>query len=212
MAAKVRIAVVDDHPIFREGVAQALCSADDLELVAEGSSAAEAIEIAQDHLPDVLLLDIDMPGSGLDAVRTIARQCPRVKVMMLTVSGSEEHLDSALQAGAHAYVLKGVSGPDFLTSVRAVHDDGHCITPEIATRLLAKAMKRSIGAAGTAELPTLTAREEDILRLIANTYTTWEISERLNLSEKIVCDYISNIMQKLHLRARVESALFAGRH
>lgn len=212
MPAKVRIAVVDDHQIFREGVAQALCSADDLEIVAEGSSAAEAVEIAQNHLPDVLLLDINMPGSGLDAVRAISRQCPRVKVMMLTVSGSEEHMDSALQAGAHAYVLKGISGPDFLNSVRAVHDVGHYITPEVATRLLANAMKRPAPGPRNDELPTLTAREQEILVLIAGGQTTSQISERLNIGEKIVCDYLANILQKMHVRARVESALFASRH
>ncbi len=209
MPSRLRIAVIDDHPIFREGVAQALCSADDLELIAEGSSADEAVEIAQNHLPDVMLLDLNLPGSGLNAVRAISRQCPRVKVMMLTVSSSDEHVEKALECGAHAYVLKGISGPDFIASVRALHEGNHQLTPDVAARLLAKA--RVVITDHTTELPSLTRREEDILRLLASAHTPQQVAERLQLTEELVADYIGNILQKLHLRSVLTSAL-AKRH
>ena len=212
MPSRLRIAVVDDHPIFREGIAQALCSTEDLELVAEGSSAEEAIKIAEHHLPDILLLDINMPGCGLNAARTIARQYPHIKLMMLTVSESEEHVESAIEAGAHAYMLKGISGPEFLRSVRAIQHGGHTMAPEVATRLLAKAAHMSTSFDSRFELPTLTPREQEILRLLADSLSNEEIAELMNLTEKIVSDYIGNIIQKMHLRARVESALHGNCH
>jgi DNA-binding NarL/FixJ family response regulator len=205
---RLRIAVVDDHPIFREGVAQALGSAEDLEIVAEGSSADEAIEIAQNHLPDVLLLDINMPGCGIDAVRAITRQCPRVKVMMLTVSSADDDVDMAIDAGAHAYVLKGISGPDFIHSVRTLHEGEHFLRPDIAARLLAKAKRSSIASA---ELPTLSQKEEEILRYLANGMNKAEVAREIGMEENLVSDFIGNILQKLHIRAILESAL-SSRH
>lgn len=209
MPSRLRIAIVDDHPIFREGVAQAIDAAGDLELVAEGASAHEAVEIAQNHLPDILLLDVNMPGSSLDAVRAITRQCPRVKVMMLTVSGSDEHVDLALESGARAYILKGISGPDFINTVRALQEGDHYITPEIASRLLLRA--RTTDPELQSELPSLTRREEEVLRLLARSFSNKEVALRLDLTEELVSRYVGNILQKLHLRAVLESAL-ARRH
>ena len=209
MPSRLRIAIIDDHPIFREGVAQAIDAAGDLELVAEGASALEAVEIAQNHLPDILLLDVNMPGSSLDAVRAITRQCPRVKVMMLTVSGSEEHVELALESGARAYILKGISGPDFISTVRALHEGDHYVTPEIASRLLLKA--RTTHPELQSELPSLIRREEEILRLLARSFSNRDVALRLNLTEELVSRYVGNILQKLHLRAVLESAL-ARRH
>ena len=111
MPDRIRIAVIDDHPLFREGVTHTIRNSKLLEVVAEGACAEDAVRIAKDQQPDIILLDVSMPGSGLEAVRTIAHACPFVKVIMLTVSESEDHVSQALAAGSQGYVLKGTSGP-----------------------------------------------------------------------------------------------------
>ncbi len=120
MNQKTRVVIVDDYPSFREGVAQLLSSAPDTEVVGLGGSAEEAALLAADLQPDVLLLDLDMPGGGLNAARAVAVCCPAVKVVILTVSHDEDDLLAALQAGARAYVLKGVSGRDLTRILRSV--------------------------------------------------------------------------------------------
>src|SRR5262245_50117217 len=114
MSDRLRVAVVDDHPIFREGVAHTLRSARALEIVGEGATAEDAIQIAQKELPDMLLLDINMPGGGIEATRSIVRTFPFIKVIVLTISEREDDVTKALEAGAKGYVLKGTSGSDLV--------------------------------------------------------------------------------------------------
>jgi two-component system, NarL family, nitrate/nitrite response regulator NarL len=208
MAETIRIAVVDDHPMLRAGVVRTLADESDFEVVSEGGSAAEAVEIAQQFLPDVMLLDMNMPGSGHIAIERIAACCPAVKVIMLTVQEDYESVTMALKLGARGYVLKGVGGLELVTIVRAVHDGGSYVSPSLAAKLLSD-FNRSRGreAPDEAGRDSLTAREEQILRLIGEGLSNKEIGNKLDLKEKTVKHYVTNILQKLQLRNRVEAAV-----
>ena len=203
----IRVAVIDDHPLFREGVAHTIHSSKVLAVVAEGACADDAIRIARDALPDIMLLDVSMPGGGIEAAQAISQVCPVVKTIMLTVSESEEHVAQALAAGARGYVLKGTSGPELINTVRAVSRGESYVSPGLAARLLTIAKRPPTAVAQDGDLPELTKREEDILDHVARGMTNKEIARSLNISEKTVKHYMTNIMQKLHVRNRVEAVL-----
>ena len=132
----IRIAVIDDHPMFRDGVVHTLRSAPDIDVVAEGATAQDAVQIGKCNTPHMILLDISMPGGGLEAVREIRRDCPSVKIVMLTASENENHVQSALQNGVNGYIVKGCSGPELLQIIRGVQNCESYITPALAARLL----------------------------------------------------------------------------
>jgi two-component system, NarL family, nitrate/nitrite response regulator NarL len=210
MSDNLRIVVVDDHPMFREGVVHSLESQPDMEVVGQGASAEEGIRLVQQLLPDVALLDISIPGGGVEAARAISTSCPVVKIVMLTASENEDHVVSALEAGARAYVLKGVSTREMTSVVRSVHAGEVYVTPALAAHLLAT---RTVAAAKP-KLPVdpmnqLTEREQQILELVASGHSNKEIGRRLFLTEKTVKHYMTNILQKLQVRNRVEAALLA---
>lgn len=210
--SKIHVAIIDDHPLFRQGVAQTLNDAPDIEVVAEGTSAQDAVRLVSDLLPDILLLDIDIPGGGLNAAQALAARIPVTKIVMLTVSEEEEHLLAALKAGAKAYVLKGVSGRDLITIVRGVWRGEVYITPALATSLLLEMTGTASGERPSANLlDDLTERERQILELVAGGLSNKEIGQRLQLTEKTVKHHMTNILQKLQVRNRVEAALLAQR-
>lgn len=204
------MAVVDDHPLFRDGVANTLAAAAMIEVVAQGASAAEALTIAADHLPDVMLLDVSMPGGGIEAAKTLSKAFPAVKVIILTVSESDEHFSAALENGARGYVLKGVSGPELINTVNAIQRGEQYVTPGLAARLLTRLKqdppRRAPGEPDDA-LSELTTREYQILEKVSRGLTNKEIAAAFQISEKTVKHYMSNIMQKLHVRNRVEALL-----
>ena len=167
MTERIRVAVVDDHPIFREGVAFTIRSSQAFEIVAEGASADDAIRIAKDLLPDVILLDVSMPGGGIEAARVISTACPVVKVIMLTVSEQEEDVTQALEAGANGYILKGTSGTDLISTLQSVSRGESYVSPGLAARLLAVSMRNVRQQTRPAEQVDLTKREEQILELVA---------------------------------------------
>lgn len=213
MTEALQIAIVDDHPLFRAGVAQALERYPEFELVAEGETAAQAIAIAGRSLPDVMLLDVSMPGGGLNAVRQIALESPVVKVIMLTVSEDEEDVTAALRAGAKGYVLKGVAARDLASIIRSVATGDVYVTPSLAASLLFEltgASQRSPGEPNL--LDDLTEREHQILERVAAGDSNKEIAAQLQLREKTVKHHMTNILQKLHVRNRVEAALLAKRN
>lgn len=207
MTERIRVAVVDDHPIFREGVAFTIRSSQAFEIVAEGASADDAIRIAKDLLPDVILLDVSMPGGGIEAARSISTACPVVKVIMLTVSEQEEDVTQALEAGANGYILKGTSGTDLISTLQSVSRGESYVSPGLAARLLAVSMRNVRQQARPAEQVELTKREEQILELVARGLTNKEIANTLAISEKTVKHYMTNVMQKLQVRNRVEAVL-----
>ena len=196
---------------MRAGIVQALSREADIEIVAEGQSADEAVEIARKHLPDVMLVDINMPGGGLDALRRISESCPAVACIVITVREDEETVGRALRVGARGYVLKGISGRDLAKTIRSIHQGDVYITPSLATRLLMANTGPAAAPPDHKRLDDLTDREIQILRLIAKGMINKQIGVELDLSEKTVKHYVTNILQKLQVRNRVEAALIAQR-
>jgi DNA-binding NarL/FixJ family response regulator len=213
MTDPLQIAIIDDHPLFRAGVAQALERYPDFEVVAEGETAAQAVSIAGRKLPDVMLLDVSMPGGGVNAVRQIASDFPVVKVIMLTVSEDEEDVTASLRAGAKGYVLKGVAARELAEIIRSVATGDVYVTPSLAATLLFELTGASTRQAGDPNpLDDLTDRERQILERVAAGDSNKEIGAQLQLSEKTVKHHMTNILQKLHVRNRVEAALLARRN
>ena len=208
MSDPIRVLIADDHPLFREGVAHSLAAEPDMALVGQAVSGEEALSLARDLLPDVLLLDIAMPGKGgLAAAAEIAAACPATKIVMLTVSEHEDDLLAAFKAGARGYVLKGVSARELANVVRVVASGEAYVSPSLAAGVLVE-MTRS---RAPDPLNELTEREREILQLVAQGLTNREIGERLHLAEKTVKHYMTNVLGKLHVRSRVEAALLAAR-
>jgi DNA-binding NarL/FixJ family response regulator len=207
MADLIRVIVADDHPLFRDGVVSSLRATPDLIVEGEASSADEAVQLAREHLPDVALLDITMPGGGLNAARDIATACPATRIVMLTVSEDEDDLLAALKAGASGYVLKGVSARELAAIVRQVHRGEAYVTPPLAAQML-REMSRPRRAD---PLDELTPREREVLELVAAGLSNVEIGRRLDLAEKTIKRYIPNILAKFQVRSRVEAALLAQR-
>ncbi len=210
MGDRIRIAVVDDHPLFRDGVASILRAKSDMEIIGEGNTAQDALKLARDMLPDIMLLDIAMPGGGLNAAKDIAIRCPVVKVVMLTVSEDEDDVLEAFKAGAKAYTLKGVSGSELIGIIKAVYAGQVYVTPELAANVLLDMTRVSDMPTSARRLVNdLTTREHEVLELVAAGNSNKEIGTRLYLSETTVKHYVSNILQKLQVRNRVEAALLA---
>jgi DNA-binding NarL/FixJ family response regulator len=210
MSATIRIAVVDDHPLLRDGVVNTLKAAG-MDVVGVGGCATDATRLAADHGPDVMLLDISMPGGGIETARSLAQSHPGIMTIMLTVSEREDDVIAAMEAGARAYVLKGISGPDLLATIHAVRQGETYITPQIAARVLAKMRHNGNGGVSARSRPIdtteLTAREEQIINEVAQGLTNKEIAIKFSLSEKTVKHYMTSVLQKLQVRNRVEAVI-----
>ncbi|MEX0969851.1 MAG: response regulator transcription factor [Paracoccaceae bacterium] len=205
----IRILIADDHPLYRNGVAMSLAEEDGFEVVAACASASEAIEATARLAPDVVLLDISMPGNGLTAARDILARQPDCAVAMLTASEQDEDLFTALQAGARGYILKGVGANELIGAVRGLAAGESHIAPGLAARVLHVMRRRQTSAAERRPIDELTHREEEILRLVAQGMSNKEVGLGLNLQEKTVKHYMTAILQKLQARNRVEAALIA---
>jgi len=207
MTEPIEILVVDDHPLFRQGVVNSLALDPGFSVVAETDSGEEALALARKLLPNVVLLDISMPGwNGIVTAERIAMACPATVIVMLTGSDDKDKLLAALKAGARAYVLKGVSAKELAAVVRAAVAGEVYVSPSIAAEMLVSLTQ---GKAPD-PLQELTDREREILALIGNGLTNREIGERVFLSEKTIKHYVTNILQKLQVRSRVEAALVAN--
>jgi two-component system, NarL family, nitrate/nitrite response regulator NarL len=207
MSEPVRILVVDDHPLFRQGVVLALNASAEFTVVGEAGSGEEALALARELLPDIVLLDISMPGwSGLVTAEKIATACPATAIVLLTASEDQDMLLSAFKAGARAYVLKGVSAQKLLDVLRSALLGEVYVSPPLASEMLASLTR----SRAPDPLQELTERERDILGLIGIGMTNREIGQRVFLSEKTIKRYVTNILQKLQVRSRVEAALVAS--
>jgi DNA-binding NarL/FixJ family response regulator len=208
MLQRIRVAVVDDHPLFCDGVIQTFCVCKELDLIAKGANRDDAVQIAKEDKPDVLLLDIQLPGGGIEAARLIAGLGLPTKIIMLTASENEGDVAAAFEAGACGYVLKGISGRDLIDTICTIQAGGTYVTPALAARMLKGIHQRPPGKPASAVF-VLTPREEDILECVAIGQTNKEIAIRLSISEKTVKHYMTTIMHKLQVRNRVEAALKA---
>ncbi|MBY6004916.1 response regulator transcription factor [Salipiger bermudensis] len=207
----IRIVVADDHPIFREGLARSLSDSKAVAVVGQAADAPGAIELVLRTKPDVVLLDISMPGGGLTALREIASQMPETVVAMLTVSEEDTDIVEALKAGAKGYILKGIGARELLDVVTDLAAGRSYLSPSLAMKVL-EAMRAPAEVPKESPLDTLTPREEDILRLVSEGLSNKEVARRLDLQEKTVKHYMTSILQKLHARNRVEAALIARDH
>ena len=207
MNRQITVIVVDDHPLYRSGVVRTLEDDGGFDVVAEGSDAATAVQLAQKHKPDLIILDISMPGSGLEAAKRIADVVPRTRIAMLTVSEADDDIVRALDLGAAAYIQKGVGGLELVRIAKSIAAGQSYVAPGLAARLLVGMRNRTTGGSANADL---TAREEQILRLVAKGLSNKEVGRTLSLQEKTVKHYMTNILQKLQVRNRVEAAIKAG--
>lgn len=209
MPSPIRILLADDHPLFREGVAHSLGAEPDFEVIAQAGSGEEAVELTQRLHPDMVLLDVTMTGmGGIAAAGKIAASAPEVRIMMLTVSENRENLMAALKAGAHGYVLKGVSASELRSITRRVARGEAYVTPALAADMLTEFSHPH----PLDSFSELTERETQILKLLSQGLTNREIGERMYLAEKTVKHYMTSILQKLHVRSRTEAALIAMQH
>ena len=208
MTDSIDILVVDDHPLFRQGVVHSLEMDSGFKVVGETASGEEALGLARSLLPDLVLLDVSMPGwSGIVTAEKIAMACPATAIVMLTGSDDKDKLLAAFKAGARGYVLKGVSAKELAGVVRSAVAGEVYVSPSIAAEMLVSLTQ---GKAPD-PLQELTPREREILALIGTGLTNREIGEHIFLSEKTIKHYVTNILQKLQVRSRVEAALVASR-
>lgn len=206
MAEKFRVVVVDDHELLRGGVIRALKLDDMIEIVGEGASGMDAINLAKVCAPDLILLDISMPGNGIEAARAIRDLPAPPLIIMLTASEDDDDLMCALEAGAVGYLLKGSNALDLIAAVKSVKAGGSFISPNLALRMLSKNAQ-----AEASPLSSLSEYEEHALRLISEGLTNREVGEQLGITEKTVKSHVTNILRKLNARNRVEAALMAKR-
>jgi DNA-binding NarL/FixJ family response regulator len=211
MSDAVRVVLVDDHPLFREGVAHVLRSDPGLTVVAEGDVAADALALANEHTPDLLLLDLDMLGGGLSIVADVLAISPKTQVVVLTASDDNDDVLAAFRAGASGYILKGVSARELISILHKIHAGEGYVPPSLAAVLLRGMAVFPPAEEASSPLDSLTPREQQVLDLIAAGQSNKEIGLQLSLTEKTVKYYVSNILLKLQVRNRVEAALLAQR-
>jgi two-component system nitrate/nitrite response regulator NarL len=204
MAEKTRVVVVDDHALLRRGVIRALTLDDMIEVVGEGASANDAVGLVTQYAPDLILLDISMPGNGIEAARTIRDLPTTTRVVMLTVSGDEDDVVRALEAGAVGYLLKGTDAGDLITAVKKVKAGESFISPNLALRILSSNAQVEISP-----LPLLSEYETRTLSLISEGMTNREVGEQLDVQEKTVRSDVINILRKFKIRNRTEAAAAA---
>jgi two-component system, NarL family, nitrate/nitrite response regulator NarL len=206
MGDKIRVAIVDDHPMVREGVAHVIADDAGFEVVAKGGTSHEAVEIIKTHNPDILVLDISIPGGGISALQAIVKLGKNSKVLMLTVSDDQSDVFNALNLGAHGYVLKGISGPELIQALRAVYVDGHYLSPNLGAKMLTEISRHKLDS-HSENHNRLTEREEGVLKLVQLGKANKEIGLALNLSEKTIKHYMGNLFKKLNVKSRTELAI-----
>ena len=195
-----RIAIAEDHTILREGLKALLSSNADLEVVGEAEDGREAVRIALELKPDLMLMDLSMPKlNGIEAIKEIKRQYPEIKILILTVYKTEEYVLASLQAGADGYILKEANHAEFLMAIKNVLMGKHYLSPEISGKVIEGYVKNKNDNTTHTVWDTLTSREREILKLVGEGYKNREIADDLCISLKTVEKHRENLMKKLDL-------------
>jgi DNA-binding NarL/FixJ family response regulator len=213
-ADPIRVLVVDDHALFRRGLDMVLAHESDIDVVGEASDGAEAVDKAAALLPDIVLMDVQMPKrGGIDACTAIKDVVPSAKIVMLTVSEDEADLYEAIKAGASGYLLKEISIEEVATGLRAVAGGQSLISPSMAAKLLTEfsTMTRRSDDRHQVPAPRLTDRELEVLKLVAHGLNNRTIATQLFISENTVKNHVRNILDKLQLHSRMEAVVYAVR-
>lgn len=212
---RARILLADDHELFRDGLAGLINNQPDMEVAGQAGDGYEALVLARDLQPDLIIMDIKMPVcDGLEATRLIRAELPRSRLIMLTVHDEDEKLFAAIKAGANGYMLKDTSSADFLRGVRSALGGEATLPPRLAASLLdefARLVNRSRPAVSSDDAPDLTPRELDVLQLIATGMTNQEISDQLSISLHTTKSHVRHILSKLHAVNRRHAARLAAR-
>ena len=205
----IRVLIADDHPLYRDGLRAMLVAAPETELVGEATTGEEAMAQVADLQPDVLLMDLQMPGTnGIEATRRIRQTSPHIAILVVTMFSDDDSVFAALRAGAQGYVLKGADRAELLRAITAISRGEAIFSPTIAKRLMRHFATLSAERMPTA-FPELTDRERVVLEMIAQGRTTTEIASRLVLSPKTVRNHISNILSKLQVADRAQAIIRA---
>ena len=213
MDKKIRVLLVDDHTLFRSGIKSLLLRSDEFEVVDEAGDGLEGIKRARSHKPDVVLLDLHMPGvSGLEAVKVITEELPEVRVLMLTVSEDAQDLMDALRGGACGYLLKNIETDALLDGIRRSANGESIVSPQMTAQLIQGVRSPVKTHSGTIERDKFSPRERDILICLAQGESNKEIARALNLAESTVKIHVQNIFKKLNMTSRVQVALYAVEH
>ncbi len=204
---KISVLIVDDHPVVREGLRSFLQLQEDMDVVGEAADGMEALEKVGELVPDVVLIDLVMPRmDGITTIRQIGAISPSSRILVLTSFSEDDKVFPAIKAGAHGYLMKDIKPTELAQSIRSVYRGEPSLHPEIARKLMDQLSKGEGGAEDR-----LTARETEVLLLIARGYSNKEIAAALQVSEKTIKTHVSNILQKLHLSDRTQAALYAVR-
>jgi len=210
----LKVLIVDDHALFRRGLQMVLRQEPDIEVVGEAADGVEAVAMAQELDPDVVLMDVRMPKrSGIEATREIRELVPRAKVLMLTISEDETDLYESIRAGAAGYLLKEISIDEVADAVRSVWAGHSRISPAMASKLITEfaAMSKREQEQVRLPAPRLTEREMEVLRLVAKGLNNRDIAKELFISGNTVKNHVRNILEKLHLHSRMEAVVYAVR-
>jgi NarL family two-component system response regulator LiaR len=216
-ARRIRVILIDDHAVVRQGLRIYLELQEDMEVVGEGESGEDAIVLAGRLAPDVVVLDLVMPGmDGVEATRGILECSPRSRVLILTSFGDDDKLFPAIRAGAQGYLLKDIQPRDLIQAVRDLHQGKTQLHPDIARRLMSAVTGNvpapQAEAAPLSELEELTEREREVLGLIARGLSNREIADKMVISEATVKTHVSNLLEKLGLQDRTRAAIWALKH
>ncbi len=208
---KIRVLVVDDHTIVRDGICALLALAGDIEVVGEAANGSEALRLVKELEPDVVLMDIAMPIiGGLEATRRIYKEFPRAKVLVLTQYDNKEYVFPVVEAGASGFISKAAASSELASGIRSVYHGDSYLSPSVA-KLLVEDYQHRGGRASHDPYEQLTNRERDVLKLVAEGYTTQEIADMLVVSIKTVEGHKTNLMAKLGIRNRIELVKYALR-
>ena len=213
MGDRIRVLIADDQQLSRQGLKQVLELENDIEVIAQACNGEEAIQLAREFNPDVILMDINMPGTnGLQAIKQIKEEKISSRIIVLTIHEDREYLFKTIQMGAVGYVLKDAETTVLVEAIRSVHSGQSYIQPNMTTELVKEFNRITMSEKEKNDKNNLTAREIEVLKLIAEGLINKEIAKKLYISEKTVKNHLSNIFRKLNVSDRTQAAIYAVKH